>query len=231
MAMKKTARKSAVKAARKVKAKVKEQIKKPAALEKTQAKPPAGRRTSAQPAEAPPRKKPEVAGRQAVEGGGTGAAEQKVAFEKAMQQFHQRNFKEAKQYFQTAFDGPNRGMAHTARQHFRMCEQRMAAQQPQLQTPEEHYTYAVALLNLRRDLALAEQHLRTAIQGQPGGDHLHYALALCLGLKGDVAGASEAMARAIELRPANRGAARVDPDFREIGQYSPLRDLLLAEVV
>jgi len=47
----------------------------------------------------------------------------------------------------------------------------------------------------------AVEHLETALRLAPGSDHIHYALALALGLAGDVSGAYENLRRAIELEP------------------------------
>jgi len=183
-------------------------------------------------------KKIQVAQTQSAELGKSGlverrvvSAEQMKAFERAMNLFHGRDFKEAHRFFAQVLDGPNRQMAHAAQLHIRMCEQRLAAQTPQPRTPEEHYTLAVTMLNRRQELPQAEQHLRTALDLQPNADHFHYALALCLGLQGNYRGAGASLSRAIELRSSNRIAARNDPDFREFSQISPVRELLTADLV
>jgi tetratricopeptide (TPR) repeat protein len=156
------------------------------------------------------------------------SAEQSGAFESAIRCFHAGNFVKARELFQQATKGPSREVAHAARLHVRMCDQRIAKPEPTLHTAEEHYNYAIALMNQRK-LELAERHLQQALTLAPRGDHLYYALALCRGLSGDLEGAYTHMKRAIELHPRNRATARNDPDFAEIGQRYPLADLLHPE--
>lgn len=149
-------------------------------------------------------------------------------FEQGMKLFHARSFAEAITMFQSAASGPVREIAHAARQHQRMCEQRLAQAQPELQSPEDLYHYAVSLLNQKRPQD-AERHLRQALQVQPEGEHLHYTLAICRGLAGDYPDAARHLEYAIRLEPKNRGIARTDPDVLQFARNSPVRELLFAE--
>jgi Flp pilus assembly protein TadD len=106
-----------------------------------------------------------------------------------------------------------------------MCERRLSSPAPAPKTAEEHYTYAIALIN-SRDLDTARQHLETALGMAPESDHFYYALALCLGLSGDSQGAYRNLKRAIELRPQNRIAARQDSDFAPLINQPPIDRLL-----
>ncbi len=153
---------------------------------------------------------------------------QSQSFDRAIALFHTREYGKALELFTAAEAGPNSRMAHSARLHARICERRLAQQAVTLRTPEEHYNYAVALINERK-LPEAEKHLRDAIARAPGGDHLYYALALCLALRGDLQGAHANLGRAIKLDPRNRVAARNDPDFAEAARLSPIAELLYPE--
>ena len=156
---------------------------------------------------------------------GMDARDQVQLYEKAMKLFHARDFQKAQALYKQAAGGPSRDVAHSARAHLRICEQRLAGPELRLETAEDHYNYAISLIN-RRQLGAAEEHLRQALRDSPGGDHIHYALSLARGLGGDMQGAAEHMRRAIELHPRNRSLARSDPDFAEISQRSPLREIL-----
>ncbi len=149
-------------------------------------------------------------------------------FDRAIALFHARKYAEARELFKTASAGPNRGMAHSARLHERICERRISKAQINIRTPEERYNYAIALMNERR-LPDAEDQLRRAIAQAPSADHLYYALALCLALRGDVQGARANLKQAIDIDPRNRVAARNDPDFAEFAQLSPIAELLYPE--
>lgn len=133
-------------------------------------------------------------------------------FEKAMRVFHRGNFAEAKGLFEKARAGGNLQISHNAGLHIRMCERRLEHFQPQLSTADDHYNYAITLINLR-DLTGALGHLETALRMQPRADYVHYAIALCRALGGDAPAAAESLRRAIELEPRNRQAVRRDPDF------------------
>lgn len=146
-------------------------------------------------------------------------------FDLAFAAFHARKYAEALPLFEAASQGPHLGMAHTASVYTRICSERIAASQPKLSAPEDLYNFAVALMNERK-FADAEKHLRRALELAPAGDHIYYALALCLGHGGDLAGARSSLQRAIELNPRNLYTARNDPDFAEIGQLPQIADLL-----
>ena len=149
-------------------------------------------------------------------------------FERAVKLFHMGGYGAAQGLFEKAALGPIPAMAHSAQLHSAMCARRIAAREPSLDTPEEHYDYAIALINQGR-FPEAERHLAAAVARVPDADHVHYALALCCGLSGDVRGACRHLRRAIEIQPRNRVAARNDPDFAGISQLSPLFELLYPE--
>ena len=153
---------------------------------------------------------------------------QAASFEAAIREFHAGHYRAALALFEQAATGPVREVAHSARLHARMCASRLAKPQLSLQSPDEHYDYAIALINERR-LEQAERHLLQALAQTPKADHLFYALALCRGLAGDLEAAYHNLRRAIELQPKNRVTARNDPDFAEIARVSPILELLYPE--
>ncbi len=146
-------------------------------------------------------------------------------FARAIQLLYQRNYREAKEWFEKSRLGPSREVGANAAIHVRMCERRLAAPPPEPKSPDEHYNYAVALINLR-NLAPARQHLETALQMEPRADHVHYAMAVVRALSGDSSGAYDSLKRAIELQPHNRMVARQDSDFHEIGKNPRFSGLL-----
>jgi tetratricopeptide (TPR) repeat protein len=158
----------------------------------------------------------------------SGAKIQYDAFERAIQLLHKRNFREAKEMFEKARQGPNLEIAANAATHVRMCERRLAAPLPEPKSAEEHYNYAVALINLR-NLTEAARHLAIALQMEPRADHAHYALGVCLALSGDAQGAYDSLKRAIELQPRNRMVARQDSDLEGISNQPRLSKLLYPE--
>jgi tetratricopeptide (TPR) repeat protein len=150
-------------------------------------------------------------------------------FEQAMRLFHVRDFMQARQYFEKAINGgSDPAVRHKADLQIRMCDRRLAEERVVLRTSEDHYNYAVTQINVRNLLA-AQQHLQFALEQEPDGDHLHYALALCHALGGDLQAACGYLRRAIELEPRNRITARQDADFAAYAHQPPLESLLFSE--
>ena len=127
-----------------------------------------------------------------------------------------RPFGEAKALFEAASKGAIREMAHSARLHIRMCDQRLGSAIP------EHGDGRRAL-QLRRG---ADEPPR--IPGGPTafgagranvdqrGDHLHYALALCLGawaIWTAPASSSGVPSRSIPATARWREATRISPTW------------------
>ncbi len=156
------------------------------------------------------------------------AQAQLKSFEQGIKLLHAGKFHEAKPLFAQAAAGPNREMAHNADLHVRMCDRRLEKPALEFRTVEDRYNYAIAMINVR-NLPAAVEQLQAALRLDPRADHVHYGLALCRGLSGDLAGAYENLKRAIELNPRNRLAARQDADFSGISNQSPLRELLYPE--
>lgn len=156
------------------------------------------------------------------------APTQLQVFEQAMRQFHARKFSEARALFEQASRGGERHIAHKAQMHVIMCDRRLQQPTVELSTPEDHYNYAVAQINLR-NLDGARQHLQAALDGDPDGDHVHYALALCYALSGDSSTAYLHLKRSIELEPRNRIAARQDGDLISVIQQPEFDELLNPE--
>jgi tetratricopeptide (TPR) repeat protein len=153
---------------------------------------------------------------------------QRGEFDKAIGLFNARKFADAKTLFERAASGPNLEIAHAARLHVRMCDQRLAASQPVPSSPDALYDVAITLIN-RRELDTAEARLNQALLMQESGGHLHYAMALCRGLRGDEDGAARHLRRAIELDPRHRATARNDPDFIELLKSASIRELVFPE--
>ena len=145
-----------------------------------------------------------------------------------MRLFHARQYQPAREAFQNAMRGADRTVAHRAGLHARICEQRLESAGPVLNTPEEHYNYAITLIN-SRDLVRRRSICASALDADPAADHVLYALAACQSLGGDLHSAYENLKRAIDLQPRNRMAARHDPDFAAMADHPTFIRLLQSE--
>lgn len=156
------------------------------------------------------------------------ALKQRQTYEEAIRLFHAQKFDRADALFQKVIDGPNRTLAHHAQVHSQICRKRVQPRAVELKTAEDHYNYAITMMNARR-LKEAAEHLETALHMSPQVDYLHYALAATEALQGNPQAAYERLKRAIDLQPRNRILARGDADFAGILEYPPLAMLLHIE--
>ena len=149
-------------------------------------------------------------------------------FEKAIQLLQKKSYRDAKDMFEKARQGPSLEISSNAQLHVRMCERRMASPAPAPKSAEELYNYGVALINLR-NLEEARKHLSTALEMEPRADHIHYAFGVCLALSGDAPGAYDSLKRAIDLHPRNRMVARQDSDLDAISSQPRFSRLFYPE--
>jgi tetratricopeptide (TPR) repeat protein len=159
---------------------------------------------------------------------GAAPESQLASFEAGSKLFHARKFREARERFLQAAEGPERDVAHRARLHAEMCSQRLEQPEVQCQTAEDHYNYGVALLNTRK-VQEACAYLERALQLAPDSDHIHYALAVAHGLSGDASRSHLHLKRAIELEPKNRLMARQDADLGNVAAQPQFQALLYPE--
>jgi len=146
-------------------------------------------------------------------------------YEEAIRLFYSQKYDRANALFQKIRQGPDRTLAHHAQVHSNICAGRLRRPEVHLRTVEDHYNYAVTMMNVRK-LEEATQHLETALRLAPKADHIHYAMAATQALRGNPEGAYQRLKTAIELEPGNRQRARADADFLGILGYPPMVALL-----
>ena len=157
------------------------------------------------------------------------ADQQLKTWDAAVRLFSRRKYEDALHLFREAARGPAAHVADKARSYGQICERKMSGPEMEFRNAEDHFYFGVERMNAR-DLDQAHYHLSRALRLQPEGDNILYALALCRGFAGDIAGAYENLKRAIDLDPRNRIMARQDSDFRNLaGKSSALRALLGAD--
>ncbi len=153
---------------------------------------------------------------------------QAAVYDRAMKAFNSGDFAKARDLLEEAAKGPSPEIAHAARMHRLACERRLSRETITLKTPEERYTYAVTLINQRR-LAEAKEQLEMVLEAASAPDYVHYALAICHGLEGDIETAARHLEEAIRLDSRNRTIARNDPDFAPFASAPEIQRLLHPE--
>src|SRR6184192_2229055 len=94
-------------------------------------------------------------------------------------------FEKAKAHLQKAIGGPSKEVADRASVHLNACTQHLERTGTQFKTAEEHYDYAVSLMNIG-DYVNAREHLDKLSKQVPKADYVCYGLAALDCLTGHV---------------------------------------------
>ena len=110
-----------------------------------------------------------------------------------------------------------------------ICQRQMEKQTLTFSTPEEHYDYAVSMLNTGY-YEEAREEFGSILAAHPEADYALYGLALLDAMTGRTQDCLGNLAKAIELNPRNRLQARVDNDFQSMADDPRFTELLYPEV-
>lgn len=159
------------------------------------------------------------------------ALEQAVqAYQEGLRLLQERKFEKAKSFFQKVFAGPHRELADRAGVHLNTCNQYLERVTTSFKTPEEHYDYAVSLINVG-EYVEARDHLEKLLKQAPHADYVYYGLAVLTCLTGRIEDSLRHLAEAIRLNPGNRFQARNDSDFNNMADDPRFTELLYPEPV
>ena len=109
------------------------------------------------------------------------------------------------------------------------CQRQLQAHGRSFLTPEEHYDYAISLLNTGYYEEAREQ-LTLILGDHPDADYVYYGLAVLESITGHAQDCLTNLGRAIELNPKCRLQARVDNDFQNMADDPRFTELLYPEV-
>jgi tetratricopeptide (TPR) repeat protein len=126
--------------------------------------------------------------------------------------------------------GPDKGLADRARLYLNVCKQQMANTSTSFKSAEEHFDYAVALMN-RGDYDDARTHLQKILKSNPKADHAIYTVAVLDCLTGKVEECLRTLQQAITLNPSLRFQARNDSDFTNVADDPRFTELIYPEAV
>ncbi len=109
------------------------------------------------------------------------------------------------------------------------CQRQLQGRGRSFPTPEEHYDYAISLLNTGYYEESREQ-LNQILHDHPGTDYAYYGLAVLESITGHAQDCLSNLARAIELNSKSRVQARADNDFQNMADDPRFTELLYPEV-
>jgi tetratricopeptide (TPR) repeat protein len=147
------------------------------------------------------------------------------AYELGLRALQEHKFDKAKGHLQKVLAGPNKSLVDRAQVHIHACDLQMEKPALQFKTSEEHFDFAVSLINIG-DYVAAREHLEKLLKQQPKSDYVLYGLAALSCLTGHVEEALKTLAEAVELNPALRFQARNDSDFQNLAEDPRFTELL-----
>lgn len=147
------------------------------------------------------------------------------SYQAGLKALQERKFERAKTLFQKAVSAGNKELADRAAMHLNTCNQHLESGSTSFKTPEEHYDYAVSLMNVG-DYVTAREHLDKMNKQHPKADYVWYGLAVLDCLTGHAEDSLKRLAEAIRLNPNNRYQARNDSDFANLSDDPRFTELI-----
>ena len=149
-------------------------------------------------------------------------------YEVGLRAMQEHKFDKAKTHLQKVIAGPSKELADRASVHLNTCNQRLERTATQFKTLEEHYDYAVSLMNVG-DYVSAREHLEKLSKQAPKSDYVAYGLAALDCLTGHVEDSLRHLNEAIRLNATLRFQARNDSDFQNLAEDPRFTELLYPE--
>jgi len=149
-------------------------------------------------------------------------------YEGAVKAMQEHKFEKAKALLEKILAAGNRELMDRARVHLNLCNQQLAGATTSFKTHEEHFDYAVSLLN-GGQFDQARTHMEKILKSNPKADFAYYGLAVVDCLTGQVESSLKNLGESIRLNPQNRFQARNDSDFQNMADDPRFTELLYPE--
>jgi len=146
-------------------------------------------------------------------------------YEAGLRAMQERKFEKAKGHLLKAVTGASRELADRVSVHLNTCNQNLERSAAQFKSPEEHYDYAVSLMNVG-DYVTAREHLDKLSKQVPKADYVAYGLAALDCLTGHLEDSLRHLDSAIRINAALRFQARNDSDFQNLVEDPRFTELL-----
>jgi outer membrane protein assembly factor BamD (BamD/ComL family) len=145
-------------------------------------------------------------------------------YEAGLRAMQEHKFEKARTHLQKVVSGP-RELADRASVHLITCNQQLEKVVTQFKSPEEHYDFAVSLMNVG-DYVSAREHLEKLSKQVPKADYVAYGMAALDCLTGHVEDSLRHLDQAVRLNPVLRFQARNDSDFQNLAEDPRFTELL-----
>ena len=148
------------------------------------------------------------------------------SYEAGLRAMQEHKFDKAKPQFQKVIAGPSKELTDRANVHLSICNQHLErSSATQFKTAEEHFDYAVSLMNIG-DYVTAREHLEKLLKQNAKADYVVYGLAALDCLTGHVEDSLKRLDEALRLNSQLRFQARNDSDFQNLAEDPRFTELL-----
>lgn len=146
-------------------------------------------------------------------------------YEAGLRAMQEHKFDKARTHLQKVVSGPSKELADRANVHINICNQHVDRVTTQFKSPEEHYDYAISLMNVG-DYVSAREHLEKLSKQVPHSDYVCYGMAALDCLTGHIEDSLRHLGEAVKITPALRFQARNDSDFQNLAEDPRFTELL-----
>jgi len=147
-------------------------------------------------------------------------------YEAGLRALQEHKFDKAKLLLQKVLAGPSKELCDRATVHLNTCNQRLErSPATQFKSVEEHFDYAVSLMNVG-DYVTAREHIEKLLKQAPKSDFVIYGLAALDCLTGHVEDSLKHLDEALKLNAGLRYQARNDSDFQKLAEDPRFTELL-----
>jgi len=148
------------------------------------------------------------------------------SYEAGLRAMQEHKFDKAKASFQKVVASAIRELVDRANVHLNTCNQHLdRTTASQFKTPEEHFDYAVSLMNVG-DYVSAREHLEKLLKQNAKADYVIYGIAALDCLTGHVEDSLRRLDEALHLNAQLRFQARNDSDFQNLAEDPRFTELL-----
>ena len=146
-------------------------------------------------------------------------------YEDGLRALQEHKFEKAKASLQKVLGGPDKSLVDRAQVHIMTCDQHLETAALHFKTTEEHFDYAISLMNTG-DYVTAREHFDRLLKQEPNRDYVLYGLAALHCLTGHVEDSLRTLHEAVQANPALRFQARNDADFQNLSEDPRFTELL-----
>jgi tetratricopeptide (TPR) repeat protein len=150
-------------------------------------------------------------------------------YEAGLKAMQEHKYERAKTLLEKVSESGVRELGDRASIHLSTCNQQIGkSSSSAFKTAEEHYDFAVSLIN-GGNFDDARAHLEKILKQNSKADYAHYGMAALECLTGHFEPALKSLNDAIRLNPANRFQARNDSDFDRLSDDPRFTEVLYPE--